>query len=104
MQLDIQTTRDDHRIAWLSALAITIHLLESVIPSPIPGLKPGFANIVTIIVLCQFGIAMAAWVNVLRVVVSSLILGTFLSPTFMLSIADLSYTGPALFMETPHFA
>lgn len=87
MQLHIQTTRDDHRIAWLSALAITIHLLESVIPSPIPGLKPGFANVVTIIVLCQFGLGMAVWVNLLRVVVGSLLLGTFLSPTFMLSLA-----------------
>lgn len=86
-QLEIQTTRDDHRIAWLTALAITIHLLESVIPSPIPGLKPGFANIITIIVLCQFGISMASWVNLLRVVVGSILLGTFLSPTFMLSLA-----------------
>lgn len=87
MQLEIKTTRDDHRIAWLTALAITIHLLESVIPSPIPGLKPGFANIITIIVLCQFGISMASWVNLLRVVIGSILLGTFLSPTFMLSLA-----------------
>lgn len=87
MQLHIQTTRDDHRIAWLSALAITIHLMESVIPSPIPGLKPGFANIITIIVLCRFGLNVAVWINLLRVVVGSLLLGTFLSPTFMLSLA-----------------
>lgn len=84
---DIQTNRDDHRIAWLTALAVSIHLLESIIPSPVPGLKPGFANIVTIIVLCQFGLSMAAWVNLLRVLVASLILGTFLSPTFMLSLS-----------------
>jgi heptaprenyl diphosphate synthase len=87
LQLQIQTSRDDHRIAWLAALAITIHLLESVIPSPVPGLKPGLANIITIIVLCRFGISMATWVNLLRVVVGSLILGTFLSPTFILSLS-----------------
>jgi heptaprenyl diphosphate synthase len=87
MIIDIQTTRDDHRIAWLTALAVSIHLLESIIPNPVPGLKPGFANIVTIIVLCQFGLGMAAWVNLLRVLVSSLLLGTFLSPTFMLSLS-----------------
>lgn len=87
VKLNIQTNRDDHRVAWLAALAITIHLLESVIPSPVPGLKPGLANIITIIVLCRFGISMAIWVNLLRVVVGSLILGTFLSPTFILSLS-----------------
>ncbi|MEJ2141170.1 MAG: Gx transporter family protein [Gammaproteobacteria bacterium] len=87
LQMQIQTNRDDHRIAWLAALAITIHLLESVIPSPVPGLKPGLANIITIIVLCRFGISIAVWVNLLRVIVGSLILGTFLSPTFILSLS-----------------
>lgn len=87
LQIQIQTNRDDHRVAWLAALAITIHLLESVLPSPVPGLKPGFANIITIIVLCRFGVGIAIWVNLLRVVVGSLILGTFLSPTFILSLS-----------------
>lgn len=56
-------------------------------PSPLPGLKPGFANIITICVLCLYGWSTAAWVSILRVLVSSLLLGTFLSPTFMLSLA-----------------
>lgn len=86
MPLTIQTTREDHRIAWLAALAITIHIAESALPSPIPGIKPGLANIVTIIVLMQFGWSAAAWVGMLRVVVGSLLIGTFLSPTFMLSL------------------
>ena len=84
---NIQTTPDDHRIAWLAALAICIHVFESAIPSPIPGLKPGLANIVTLIVLWKFGWRTAAWVSVLRVLVGSLVLGTFLSPTFMMSFA-----------------
>lgn len=83
----IQTTRDDHRIAWLSALAISIHLLESALPSPIAGVKPGLANVVTLVVLFQFGWRLALWVHVLRVLVGSLLLGTFLSPTFFLSLS-----------------
>jgi heptaprenyl diphosphate synthase len=41
--MHIQTTTEDHRIAWLTALAITIHILESAFPSPLPGrvLPPG---------------------------------------------------------------
>ena len=85
--MQIQTTRDDHLIAWLTALAISIHILESAIPSPLPGFKPGLANVITIAVLIQFGWQTAAWVSLLRVVCGSLLLGTFLSPTFVLSLS-----------------
>jgi len=88
----VETTRDDHLIAWLSALAITIHILESSLPSPLPGIKPGLANIVTILVLCLYGIRLAAWVSLLRVLVGSLLLGTFMSPTFMLSFGGAAGT------------
>lgn len=81
------TTRDDYLIAWLTALAVTIHIAESALPSPVPGIKPGLANVVTIAVLVRYGWRMAAWVTLLRVLVSSLLLGTFLSPTFMLSLS-----------------
>jgi len=84
--LQLKTTPEDHRIAWFSALAILIHVLESALPSPLPGIKPGLANVVTIIVLCKFGWRTAVWVSLLRVLAGSLILGTFLSPTFMLSL------------------
>ena len=85
MTLSIQSTREDHRIAWFSALAIAIHLLEATLPSPLPGVKPGLANVVTITVLCLYGWRVAAWVNVFRVVIGSILLGTFLTPTFMMS-------------------
>ncbi len=78
--------RQDHIIAWFTALAIAIHVLESAIPSPIPGVKIGLANIVTIVVLVQFGWRTAAWVSLLRVLIGSLIIGSFLSPTFVLSL------------------
>src|SRR3990172_3945315 len=83
----IQTSREDHRIAWLTALAVTIHMVESAFPSPLPGVKPGLANVITILVLLQYGWRIAAWVSLLRVVVGSLLLGSFLSPTFMLSLS-----------------
>jgi heptaprenyl diphosphate synthase len=78
---------EDRQIAWLAALAIAIHLLESGFPSPVPGLKPGLANIVTLLVLQYYGWQHAAWVSLLRVIAGSLILGTFMSPTFILSAA-----------------
>lgn len=83
----IQATRDDYLIAGFTALAITIHIAESALPSPLPGIKPGLANVVTLLVLCRYGWKMAAWVSLLRVLVGSILIGTFLSPAFFLSAA-----------------
>lgn len=83
----LQSTRDDVRIAYLAALAMAVHVLEAALPSPVPGIKPGLANIVTVAVLCHFGWRTAAWVSALRVLAGSLVVGSFLSPTFLLSAA-----------------
>ncbi len=99
----IQTTRDDHRIAWFTALAITIHIAESALPSLLPGVKPGLANVITIAVLMLFGWRMAAYVSLLRVLAASLLIGTFLSPTFILSLSGAlaSTTTLALLSQLP---
>lgn len=84
--LKLQATATDYRIAWLAALAVTIHLLEMAVPSPLPGIKPGLANIITVAVLMHLGWGAAASVSLLRVLAGSLLAGTFLAPTFMLSL------------------
>jgi heptaprenyl diphosphate synthase len=77
--------RDDRLIAGFAALAIAIHILEAALPSPLPGVKPGLANVVTVVVLLRYGWYTAAWVAALRVLAGSLLIGTFLSPTFIMS-------------------
>ena len=93
----IQTSAEDHKIAQLTALAIGLHLLEAIIPSPLPGVKPGIANIVTLCVLYQYGFKTAAWVSLLRVFASSLLLGQFLSPTFILSLSGALFSLSSLY-------
>jgi uncharacterized membrane protein len=51
-----------------------------------PGIKPGLANIVTLIVLARYGWVAAAWVSGLRIFAGSLLLGYFLSPGFFMSL------------------
>jgi heptaprenyl diphosphate synthase len=94
----IHTTKEDHHIAKLTALAIGLHILEAIVPSPLPGVKPGIANIVTLYVLYKYGFATAAWVSLLRVFASSLLLGQFLSPTFILSLSGALFSLTALFL------
>jgi len=85
--IHLQPTVDDHRIARYAAAAIALSVIEAAIPSPLPGVKPGLANIVTLIVLARHGWRDAVWVTLLRVVAGSLVLGQFLAPGFFLSLA-----------------
>ena len=87
MKKNIEITEEDQKIATFAALAIAIHMLESGFPSPVPGVKPGLANIITLLVLFRYGWRFAAWVSLLRVTAGSLLLGTFMSPTFLLSLS-----------------
>lgn len=86
-EITLATTAEDHQIAKLAAFAIGLHLMESVIPSPIPGVKPGLSNIVTLIVLYRLGWKSAVWVSLLRVVAGSLLLGQLFSVSFFLSLS-----------------
>ncbi len=83
----LDTTAEDHHIAKMAAVALGLTVLENAIPSPLPGVKPGLANIVTLIVLKRFGWRMAAWVSLLRVVAGSLLFGNLLAPGFFLSLS-----------------
>lgn len=85
--LHARPDREDRLVAGYAALAIAIHVLEAAIPLPVPGLKPGLANVVTLIALLRHGWRFAAWVAALRVLVGSLLVGSFLAPGFWLSAA-----------------
>ena len=56
----------------MASLAVGLSLVESAFPSPIPGVKPGLANIIVLLVLHQDGLRAATWVSVLRVIAGSL--------------------------------
>ncbi len=71
----------------LLAVTIVIAILESFIPSfTIPGIKLGFANIIILVTLYEVGIWEAAFINLVRVLIVSLVRGTFLSMGFFMSL------------------
>jgi heptaprenyl diphosphate synthase len=78
--------QDKYRIALLSAYALALHGFESLLPTPIPWLRLGLANIVTLITLFLYGIRAAIMVTLIRVILSSIFTGTFLGPAFILSL------------------
>jgi heptaprenyl diphosphate synthase len=85
--IELTASAEDRRVAGLAAAAIGLTLAEAAIPLPIPGIKPGLANIVTLVVLYHYGWRTAAWVAGLRIVAGALALGQFLTPAFVLSLS-----------------
>ena len=83
----INISERDHQIAKLSAIAVALSLIEFFFPSPVPGVKPGIANIIILYTIFKFDLRMGIWVSIIRVFVTSIILGSFLSPTFFLSLS-----------------
>lgn len=74
-----------YRIALLSAYALGLHGFESLLPTPIPWLRLGLANIITLTTLLLYGMRASIMVTLIRVILGSLFTGTFLGPAFILS-------------------
>jgi len=85
--IELMPTAEDERVARHAAAAIALTVVEAAIPLPLPGVKPGLANIIILVVLARWGWREAAWVSLLRVFAASLLLGQFLAPGFFLSLA-----------------
>ncbi len=78
---------DKYRIAILASYALALHGFEALIPTPIPWLRLGLSNIITVITLFFYGTKPALTVTMIRIVLGSLLLGTFLGPAFFLSLS-----------------
>ena len=84
---EIQTSRRTIILSLIVAIAVVLHRLDALIPLPSPWIKLGLANVMTLVTLIFFGFRDALTVTLLRVVLGSIIGGTFLSPTFFLSLS-----------------
>ncbi len=75
-------------MALLVGLGVILHRVETLLPLPTPWIKLGLANIMTLLALVFLGFKEAVMVTVLRIFLGSIIGGTFLGPTFFLSLAS----------------
>ncbi len=74
-------------ISLLVSLAVVIHTLESAIPTPFPWLRFGLANIVTLSVVVLFGLRAGMSLTLFRVFIGTLLMGTFMTPSFFLALS-----------------
>lgn len=74
------------RLSLLAACAGALQVAESLLPHPLPGVRVGLANVFTLVAIVELGPGSGLQLAVLRTLVSSLVLGTFLGPAFFLSL------------------
>jgi heptaprenyl diphosphate synthase len=82
-----QDRSETFHIALLAAYATGLHSVEAFIPAPVPWLRFGFANIITLTTLLLYGLKAGITVTLIRVFAGSLFTGTFLGPAFVLSLS-----------------
>ena len=83
--LDSVENKRTYKIAILVSIASVLQICESFIPHPIPGLRLGLANMLTLVALVTLGFRAALEIAILRTILSAFVMGTFMSPTFILS-------------------
>jgi len=78
-----------HKAQWMSLLmlAVSMHVLEAGLPGLGPWLKPGLANVITLITLILLGPGAALTLAIARVFAGSMLIGTMLTPTFVMSLS-----------------
>lgn len=74
-------------IAMLVAQASVLHYIESLLPNPIPvpGVKLGLANIITLLALVLFDFRTAIQICILRTVLGAMLSGTLFGVGFFMS-------------------
>ncbi|HDQ46065.1 MAG TPA: Gx transporter family protein [bacterium] len=73
-------------IAVMTALAAILFSVESLIPTPVPWLRLGLANVVSLLALYWWGLREALLIAVLRVLIAGLFTGRLMQPVFVMSM------------------
>lgn len=73
-------------IGMLVGVSLVLHVAEGLFPSPLPFVRLGLANVVTLFALLAMGVRVAMAVVILRVAIASVFAGTLAGPAFALSM------------------
>ena len=80
-------TKELTRLAMLTAAALVLHIVEAWLPTPfpIPGIRLGLANIVTVYAVYRFSAGKTALMLLARILLGSLFGGSILTLSFSLA-------------------
>jgi len=97
--VDVQALSRSRRQVFLGlfiAIAVSLHAFESLLPTPVPWLRLGLANIMTLVALYLYD-GRAAWsVSLARVGIGALLLGRIFGPGFWLALVGTIFATSAM--------
>ena len=92
--------------ALLTAAAMIFSYIEAIVPLPlgVPGIKLGLANTVIVYALYKLGAKNAFLINLCRIILSSLLFGSFFSMLYALAGGLVSFGAMVLVKRFPIFS
>lgn len=93
----ISKTRRLSLLALLAAIAIVLNYIENLLALPF-GIRFGFANVIAMSVITLFGVNAMLLINVIRVLISGLLSGIFMSYPWFMSVAGVTLSSIALIL------
>lgn len=93
-------------LGLFTAMALILSFLETLIPNivPIPGFKIGLANFAVLMALYLYGFKEAVIVDLVRILLSAILFGSFFSFFYALSGAALALTIELIIKKTDKFS
>lgn len=90
---DDMNTKKLTRCALFASMALIIHVLESMLPplAPIPGIKVGIANVITLAAVYIIGSKEALWILIVRIILGNFFSGQIMSLIYSLCGGLLCY-------------
>jgi len=100
-------TRKLATLSMLLAVALVLAYIEALLPQPypVPGMKIGLPNLVILLTILTMGPREALMISLLRLVSVSVLMGTFLTPGFLIGLSGgiLSWGAMSLFSRRKIF-
>ena len=86
------TTRKLTTLSLLAAIALALYAVESALPPivPIPGIKPGLSNIITLVVLWKYSAKDAFFVLLVRILLATMFFGQAMSLLYTLPVCHVA--------------
>ena len=87
MQMNLSSNNKIIKLAFFTAFAVTVYVLESFIPKPLPFMRLGLANIVILLLLFSDDYSSAFIVAISKTIIGGFFSGAIFSPSTILSIS-----------------
>ena len=101
-EIQAEELKSSYDIIFFLGLVVIFNLLESIIPHPLPWFRLGWGNVIIIWLVVGYGLRTALSVAIIKVLVTSLLLGKFLTPPFFMALSGSALSAVMMYIAYTH--